>query len=39
MGILSDPVSSVVASIYLPCGIFFIGMAIASAEGKSRVAR
>jgi len=33
MGILSDSVSSVVAPAYLCCGIFFIGMAAASAEG------
>jgi hypothetical protein len=38
MGILSDSVSSVVAATYLRCGIFFIGMATASAEGKFKVA-
>src|SRR5450432_3577674 len=37
-GILSDPVSSVVAPTYFRCGIFSIGLATASAEGKSRVA-
>jgi len=38
MGVLSDSVSSVVAPTYLPCGIFFIGMAITSVEGQFKVA-
>jgi hypothetical protein len=38
MGILSDPVSSVVAPTCLRWGIFFCGVATAAAEGKLKVA-
>lgn len=38
MGILSDSIPPVVAATDLRCGIFFIGMATASAEGKFKVA-
>jgi hypothetical protein len=37
MGVLSDSVSSVVAPTYFRCGIFFVGMDAASAEGRFKV--
>jgi hypothetical protein len=38
VGVLPDSISSVVASSYLRCGVFFLGMATASGESKFKVA-
>ena len=39
LGVLPDSISSVVAPGYLRCGVFFIGMATASAQSKFKVAQ